>query len=392
MAFNSRQGEAMSRIAIIYRGAVQELVALFMLLAAFGSSIHLATAVENSCSFDYVATDGLLASAFKEFPREVLLDHPELVKEARSALPDVRRIFASSLGYSALVGWAELPEDYSGYSNLQAERKLVEGVELGKRTVNAGKSVTYDTDFGPPISIFLVLNYQDNSKSWRDVAMDVIATSHCLFSIKISGATKPNDDAAWQAFHSELERIRVLINKQEGPVAFSKSGRLFSFWGVVNVGIFALVGVGIGGIIAFGLTRRYQIVPGKAARRYSLAIILLCLFVIGDVVMEVAYLLGTGFKTYDGVFLAVLVLAVHLNAYIRRSPIAVLAAVSLVMGLFVATALYIAVGWRALPLPGEAIGIIIGLAMLVYALAGTLSRTNPTEHQLGKPISPRPKA
>ena len=381
----------MSRIAIIYRRAVQELVALFVLLAAFGSSFHLATAVENSCSFDYVATDGLLASAFKEFPREVLLDHPELVKEARSALPDVRRIFASSLGYSALVGWAELPEDYSGYSNLQAERKLVEGVELGKRTVNAGKSVTYDTDFGPPISLFLVLNYQDNSKSWRDVAMDVIATSHCLFSIKISGPTRPNDDAAWQAFHSEFERIRALINKHEGPVAFSKGGRLFSFWGIVNVAIFTLVGASVACIIAFGLTRRYQIVPGKAARRYSLAIILLCLFAIGDVVL-VASVLETGFETYDGVFLMSLILAVHLNAYIRRSPMAVLAAVSLVMGLFVATAVYMALGWRALPQPGDAVGIVIGLAMLVYALAGTLSRTNRTEHQLGKPISPRPRA
>ena len=205
----------MSRIAIIYRRAVQELVALFVLLAAFGSSFHLATAVENSCSFDYVATDGLLASAFKEFPREVLLDHPELVKEARSALPDVRRIFASSLGYSALVGWAELPEDYSGYSNLQAERKLVERVELGKRTVNAGKSVTYDTDFGPPISLFLVLNYQDNSKSWRDVAMDVIATSHCLFSIKISGPTRPNDDAAWPSTAS-LSAFGLLSISRKG--------------------------------------------------------------------------------------------------------------------------------------------------------------------------------
>jgi hypothetical protein len=52
----------------------------------------------------------------------------------------------------------------------------------------------------------------------------------------------------------------------------------------------------------------------------------------------------------------------------------VLTAVSLVLGLFVVSAVYMAIGWRALPRPAEAAGIAIGLAMLVYALAGALSR------------------
>jgi hypothetical protein len=342
--------------------------------AALSASIH----AEDICSFDYVAADGLLASAFKELPRQALADKPETVQTMLRALPNVRRIFASERGYVALVGWAELPEDYSKFSDLQAERKLVTMAELGKRTTNADKEVSYKTDFSPPISLFLNVDYLDDFKPYRDVSMDVIATNRCLFSIKLSGARKPNDDSVWQGFHSDFERIRVLINDHEGPVAFSKGGRFFSPLGIVNVAIFAVAGATAGAMIAFGLTRRYEITPGKAARRYSLAIVLLCLFTLG-VTGITAALIGTAFETYDGVLLIVLILAVHLNAYIRRSPMAVLAAVSLVLGLFVVGGIYMALGWRALPRPGEAAGIVIGLAMLVYAVAGTMSPiTKPT--------------
>jgi hypothetical protein len=126
-------------------------------------------------------------------------------------------------------------------------------------------------------------------------------------------------------------------------------------------------------MIGFGLTRRYHITPGKAARRYSLAIILLCLFGLGLTGIR-AWFIGTAFETYDGVLLVLLILGVHVNSYIRQSSTAVLAAVSLMLGLFVVDAIYMALGWRALPRPSEAAAIAIGLAMLAYALSETLSR------------------
>jgi hypothetical protein len=83
------------------------------------------------------AADGLLASAFRELRRKALADKPETVQTMLRALPNVRRVFASERGYAALVGWAALPVDYSQYSDLQAERKLVNTAELGKWTANA---------------------------------------------------------------------------------------------------------------------------------------------------------------------------------------------------------------------------------------------------------------
>jgi len=286
---------------LISREEVMRLFTFLLLvaLAALPASAH---AAEGVCSFDYVAADGLLASAFKELPRQALVDHPEIVETMRRAMPNVRRVFASPHGYVVLIGWTELLEDYSTYSDLQAERKLVTMAELSKRTVNAGREFTYETDFGPPISVFVTLDYLDGSERHRDVAMDVIATSRCLFSMKFTGPRQSNDGTVWQGFRSEFERVRVLINDHEGPVAFSRDGRFVSLWGIVNVAIFAAAGASAGAIIAFALTRRYQITPGKAARRYSLAIILLCLFTLGVTGITAAFI-GTAFETYDGVLL-----------------------------------------------------------------------------------------
>jgi hypothetical protein len=333
---------------------------------------------DEACSFDYVTADGLIATDFKEVT-QAAVERPELMRTARATLPNVRRIFAAKAGYTALIGWAELPEDYSKYSDLQAERKLVEMGELSKRTVNAGKDFTYTTDFDMPLRMFTVLNYLDGGHSYRDISMDVIASKNCMFSIKFSGARQPNDDANWRAFGAEFGRIANVIKAHEGPVAFSKAGKLFSFWGIVNVAIFGAAGTVIGAIFAFVLTRQYQIVSGKSAQRYSLAIIVLCLFWLG-MAGFLLFLIGTGFETYDTVWLILIILAVHANAYIRRSPLAVLAAISLVFGLFVVGAVYMALGWRALPRTAEAVAMAIGLAMLLYAFAGTLSRiTNTTE-------------
>jgi hypothetical protein len=334
---------------------------------------------DEACSFDYVTADGLIATDFKEVT-QAAVERPEFMRMARATLPNVRRMFAAQAGYTAMIGWAELPEDYSKYSDMQAERKFVEMGELSKRTVYAGKDFTYQTGFDMPLRMFTVVNYVDGGHSYRDISMDVIANKNCIFSMKFSGARQPNDDANWRAFGAEFHRIIDVMKEHEEPVAFSKTGKIFSFWGIVNVAIFGAAGAVIGAIFAFVLTRRYQIIPSKAAQRYSLSIILLCLFMLA-VEGFLIFTIGAAFETYDGVWLILIILAVHANAYIRRSPLAVLAAISLVFGLFVVGAVYMALGWRALPRTAEAVAMAIGLAMLLYAFAGTLSRITSTNEQ-----------
>jgi hypothetical protein len=357
-------------------------VAACMLL----TSIAVARA-QSSCSFDYIANDGLLASSFTE-ATQALFKNADAVRKAKAVLPNVQRVFAaraqqlgvsSTGGYTAMIGWAELPEDYSQYSDMQVERKFAEAGERAKRTVYAGKDFTYETGFEMPLSMVTIANYLDGGQRFRDIGMDVIANKNCMFSVKFSGARRPNDDAAWQAFGEEFWRMRSTIKSNEEPVVFSKTGKYFSFSGIVSVAIYVTAGAIIGAIFGFGLTRRYQIVPGNAAQRYSLAIIILCLFMLAFTGLMLSTV-GAAVETYDGLWLILVVLAVHTNAFIRRSPMAILAAISLVLGLFVVSGIYIALGWRALPLAGEAVAMAIGLAMLLYAFTGTLSRiTNTTE-------------
>jgi hypothetical protein len=373
----------------VWAGIRNHIIALSILGVACAALVSPRLAIaDEACSFDYVAADGLIATDFKEVT-QAAVERPELMRTARATLPNVRRIFAAEArrfgvslagGYTAMIGWAELPEDYSQYSDLQAERKFVEMAERTKRTVYAGKDFTYETGFEMPLSMVMVANYLDGGERYRDIGMDVIANKNCMFSIKVSGARRSNDDAAWQAFLGEFGRIRSALKSHEEPIAFSKTGKIFSFWGIVNVTIYVAAGAVIGAIFAFVLKRQYQIVPGKAAQRYSLAIIVLCLFMLVFAGLMVSTV-GPAFETYDGVWLILIILTVHANAYIRRSPMAVLTAMSLVFGLFVVSAVYMALGWRAFPRTAEVVAMAIGLAMLLYAFAGTLSRTTNTTEQ-----------
>ncbi len=140
---------------------------------------------QNTCSFDYVAETGLLKSVFTELPADKLRGDSDLLSVMQKALPNVQRFFDADRHYMALVGWSSLAEDYSKYTDMQAERTLVQGAELAKRKFPSG-GFTYKTDLEPLISAIYTLDYIDHDKPYRDLAMHIIASSHCLFSIKIS--------------------------------------------------------------------------------------------------------------------------------------------------------------------------------------------------------------
>lgn len=349
-----------------------------MVLCLVLSTVHTNVQAADECSFDYVLRSGAIGPDFKDVTQKAAADQ-EAWKLLRQSLPNLQRALGSRDGYVLLVGWHTLPEDYSAYGEMQASNKLLESWALGKRTTNAGKDLTYNLAEGTPLAVRGTLNYVDNETSWRDIALDVIANSHCLFSMKFSGAMTADDDPRWLQFRSQFEQTRRVIETHEGKVAFSRNGRLFSSAGLLNIGIYIALAATIAGAAAYLLTRRYYAVPGKASQRYSIAIVLVCLLMISFTLIK-AIAVGTTFETYDGAIILFVVLVLHAAAYALRSPGSILLALSFMTGLFAANAIYIALGWVALPTIQAAVGAALGVGLLWYALNGTLKPINQTQN------------
>jgi hypothetical protein len=131
-------------------------------------------------------SEGLIASQFIEVTA-VAQDDPKRLAILRHALPSLQRVFIEGgRRYLALVGWAQLPEDYSGYSKWQIEDQWNRQLEFGRRRIYPNAKTTFRFDEGNPLAAFFTLEYLDKGIPYRDVTMDVIATRDCVVSVKFS--------------------------------------------------------------------------------------------------------------------------------------------------------------------------------------------------------------
>ena len=92
---------------------------------------------------------GLIAESFTELAPALLQEGPGAF---RRALPNVKRVFGEGGGYSALVGWGRLPEDYSKLSRLQVEGQFRRILEYSKRAIFPEGETSYRFDETTPFS------------------------------------------------------------------------------------------------------------------------------------------------------------------------------------------------------------------------------------------------
>jgi hypothetical protein len=325
----------------------------------------------GTCDFDYVAEDGLAGSI--EVTEMVENDSPTFA-EIRKALPNAHRVFMlSDQHHIVILGWNHLPEDYSRWSKYQVESQMRQTIEYGGRTINQNAQTTYRIDLTPPLAAFVTLDYFDEGSQYRDVAMDVIATSFCIFSVKFSGPVEVGDGAVWDSFRNEFERLRVLIAAREGIVGFSDTGVRFSVVGLTSALSGLATAIGFGIVAFFGIGWRHQLAWGRAARRYSATIATLAALFIAVTILANESLRGIPTRLpYETIIVSSIVLATHLIALIKRTSGFVLTAVSLMIGTQSTTILSVVLGWMAFPSAGQCVGIVLSFALLIYVLRGSL--------------------
>lgn len=329
---------------------------------------------DASCAFDYVVEAGLVSETFTELTPG-LSDNEEFGDGMRRILPNVKRVFFKKEGrYVALVGWAELPEEFSKFSELQVRGYFKETSEYGKRAIYPKASVSLRFAETLPFTAFFLLDYFDRGTRFRDIGMDVLASPVCILSVKFTGPNVNEYAHVWDLFDEELERIRAVVSDKEEPWHFSKEGARFSFFGILNTAIYLGIAVAIALLAFFGLRWRFRIEPGKAAWRYSTIIAVIATFSISVTVYANETFRGTPTLPYESVLIYLVVLTVHLAVLIMRTAPLILAAISLMLGTFATRGVYAATGWLAVPTGPELVGITVGLLLLIYVVWGTLRR------------------
>lgn len=142
-------------------------------------------------------------------------------------LPNVQKVFISNKPYFAvLIGWSYSLIDYSRITVDQTKSVFLEVVEYGKANFEEQGGESYHK-FGDkePLTMYYTLLYNDNGFPSKDIGMDVVATPHCIFSMKISGHADVLGDEYWQGFKAQMEYVRKLIKDQYGIVQFSTKGK-----------------------------------------------------------------------------------------------------------------------------------------------------------------------
>jgi hypothetical protein len=174
---------------------------------------------------------------------------------------------------------------------------------------------------------------------------------------------------------NEFKRIRLVIGARERPVLYSEAGRRFSLVGLMNAGIALGITLSLGAVAFAFIGWRYRVEPGKASRRYSSIIVALVgSFMAFTIFYNESFRGGPWDFPYESLVTPAVVLATHLIALIMQKPRPVLGAFSLMIGILSTTALYFALGWLAFPNVPQLVGLILGVALLIYGVNGTLQR------------------
>jgi hypothetical protein len=140
--------------------------------------------------------------------------------------------------------------------------------------------------------------------------------------------------------------------------------------------------VAVAAVFFFLLGWRYHVEPGIAAERYSRIIVTIFgLYILLAIFVDESVNGASAIMSYEDIVHYIMIFIVHLLAAATKRPSLVLAAISLMIGNYVAMAVMVALKWLPIPTIGEFIGLGVALLFLAYAMHGTLrskSQISPT--------------
>ena len=322
----------------------------------------------DDCDFSHLSKDVPLISEYTIDATEKIKADSSSWRLIKKALPNVKCVFASKEPYFiVLVGWSRSWDDIAKFTREQTKAYFSSLAEVGKsRAQKQGGEYTFWFSPDDPFTMYInILSYLQDGNAFRDIAMDIVATPHCVVSIKVSGKA---DELDWQAVADQFELIRDVIAKKYGTVQFSSSGSRI-WWSVFGNNVFWLFVISISAFILSSVYLiKFSVIPSRSTRKYSVFIMILAFYMLTTTILINEWLDIQGdLYRYETVPHFALIFLVHLWAYISNKPRVVAFALWLVAVGIIAQIGFWLSGWAVLK-TGYWVGIIFGSILVTYTL------------------------
>jgi hypothetical protein len=312
---------------------------------------------------------------------EKLKANPETWKTLERVLPNLQYVFLNKEpNFLVLFGWGYSIDDFAEFTPSQIENYYLGFFERGplKELKKQGAEVHHEMLNDDPLTLVTKLDYLDGGHPYRDIAIDVFATRHCVVSLKISGRTDDIDPQMWAALSDELEFTRKVILDEYGALQFSDTGS--RVWYSSFFWVLCLLAILI--VLALIASSIYlKVVPfsvGPATKWYSVAIVFFLALYAADTVYlaesDVSVILSrTGFAGYEMLPHTLFVLLAHLVALLSKKARIVAFAIWLVASSLIYRLLAWSVGWDPFR-SRDLIFVAIGLCAVMIVLGVSYNR------------------
>lgn len=299
---------------------------------------------------------------------------PSAWNTMEGALPNLKRIYGyQNPRITILVGWNCGIDDFSKFTFDQFKNFHEETAQRGALldVSNRGGSGEYRFLTGDPITASVRLNYSDAGHSYRDIALDIFATRHCVFSIKASARQSDLTPTQWNNLEDNLTLIRQLLLENYGTFEFSEIGSLI-WWSSLISNLIEIAVLMVSAFISSSVYIKFiSFQPGSGTQRYSLFI--MAITGIASIAASFGLLVNKEFgpslypANYTLLFIYVLTFIVHLVAYRKNQKRIVAFAIWLVLSNIILTVIVWLLKWQAYNV-NQLIGLTMGFIVALIAL------------------------
>jgi hypothetical protein len=295
----------------------------------------------------------------------------------KKSLPNLEKIFAyQNPRIIVLAGWSHSIDDFSKFTLDQINAYFEDFAHKGALLDAGNRGGTGEYKFlkDAPLTAKVNIEYIDGGHTYKDIAVDIIATRYCIFSVKISARQDDFTAQQWNAFEEQMEFVRQFILSRYGTFDLPETGSRIWWSSLIAVATELSILVIIAFILSILYIKFVPFQPGPATRRYSGLIMFLMVFVTLGLLAEAELIQGVSYYRYGLLINYFSIFFTHLIAYKTNRKRIVAFAIWLVAVGQLYTILTWLFKWQSFSF-AQVTGVIIGLTIVMITLGASYKKS-----------------